>query len=176
MPKERFANEAPAQIARGLRIMNIAARDFMATDLVTLLPTDDVLDAVQVLLHHRISGAPVVDADGRYLGVFTEKCSMHVLLDAAYEQLPVCDVRSFMDTDAQTICPETQLLSIAQVFLLTPYRRLPVLDQGKLIGMVTRRDVMKRWMELVESVASDSRETTLLYFSALFEREEAPLA
>lgn len=155
---------------------NIAARDFMSTDLVTLLPTDDVLDAVRVLLRHRISGAPVVDAEGRYLGIFTEKCSMHVLLDAAYEQLPVCDVRSFMDAEAQTIGPETQLLSIAQVFLLTPYRRLPVIDQGKLIGMVTRRDVMKRWMELVESVSSDSRETTLMYFSALFECEEAPLA
>lgn len=156
--------------------MDIAARDFMSTDLVTLLPTDDVLDAVQLLLDNRISGAPVVDADGRYLGVFTEKCSMHVLLDAAYEQLPVCDVRSFMDSEAQTIGPDTQLLSIAQVFLLTPYRRLPVLEDGKLIGMVTRRDVMKCWMKLVESVSSDSRETTLLYFSALFERQEAPLA
>lgn len=156
--------------------MDIAARDFMSTDLVTLLPTDDVLDAVQLLLHHRISGAPVVDANGRYLGIFTEKCSMHVLLDAAYEQLPVCDVRSFMDAEAQTIGPDTQLLSIAQVFLLTPYRRLPVLDDGRLIGMVTRRDVMKCWMKLVESVSSDSRETTLLYFSALFERQEAPLA
>lgn len=156
--------------------MDIAARDCMSTDLVTLLPTDDVLDAVQLLLRHRVSGAPVVDAHGRYLGIFTEKCSMHVLLDAAYEQLPVCDVRSFMDAEAQTIGPDTQLLSIAQVFLLTPYRRLPVLEEGKLIGMVTRRDVMKCWMKLVESVSSDSREMTLLYFSALFAREEAPLA
>jgi CBS domain-containing protein len=131
---------------------------------------------VQLLLKHHISGVPVVDAKGRYLGVFSEKCSMHVLLDAAYEQLPVHDVRSFMDTEAQTIGPETQLLSIAQVFLLTPYRRLPVIEEGKLVGLVTRRDVMKCWMKLIDESPSDSREMTLIYFSAMFERQEAPLA
>jgi CBS domain-containing protein len=155
---------------------HITARDCMVTDVVTLSPAADVIDAVQLLLQHDISGAPVVDAKGRYLGVFSEKCSMHVLLDAAYEQLPVHDVRSFMDTEAQTISPETHLLSIAQVFLLTPYRRLPVLENGKLVGLVTRRDVMKCWMRLIDEAPSDSREMTLIYFSALFERQEAPLA
>lgn len=155
---------------------HITARDCMVTDVVTISPSADVIDAVQLLLQHDISGAPVVDAKGGYLGVFSEKCSMHVLLDAAYEQLPVHDVGSFMDTEAQTISPETHLLSIAQVFLLTPYRRLPVLEDGKLVGLVTRRDVMKCWMRLIDEAPSDSREMTLIYFSALFERQEAPLA
>ena len=112
----------------------ITARDFMVTNLITIAPEADVLDAVQLLLKHRISGAPVVAADGRYLGVFSEKCSMHVLLDAAYEQLPVSDVRSFMDVEAQTIGPETHLLSVAQVLLPTPARRVPVLEDGQLLG------------------------------------------
>jgi len=154
----------------------ITARDFMVTDVITLSPATDVIDAVRLLLKQHISGAPVVDSKGKYLGVFSEKCSMHVLLDAAYEQLPVHDVRSFMDAEAQTIAPETHLLSIAQVFLLTPYRRLPVLDNGKLVGLVTCRDVMKCWMGLIDQAPSDSREMTLMYFSALFERHEAPLA
>lgn len=154
----------------------ITARDFMVTDLVTVSPDDDVIDAVQTLLERHVSGAPVVDADGRYWGVFSEKCSMQVLLDAAYEQLPVRDVRSFMDSEAQTIGPETHLLSVAQVFLLTPARRLPVLEGGKLIGQVSRRDVLTCWMELIDRVAADSRETTLLNFSELFAAEEAPLA
>lgn len=102
----------------------ISARDFMVKDLITIAPDADVIDAVGVLLTHGISGAPVVDSDGRYLGVFSEKCSMQVLLDAAYEQLPVRDVRSYMDVEAQTIGPETHLLSVAQVFLLTPAQAL----------------------------------------------------
>ncbi|MBA4105715.1 MAG: inosine-5-monophosphate dehydrogenase [Pirellula sp.] len=154
----------------------ITARDFMVTDVITVSPATDVIDAVRLLLKHHISGAPVVDSKGKYLGVFSEKCSMHVLLDAAYEQLPVHDVRSFMDVEAQTIALETHLLSIAQVFLLTPYRRLPVIENGKLVGLVTRRDVMKCWMGLIDQVSGESRETTLMYFSALFERHEAPLA
>ena len=79
------------------------ARDFMVKKLVTLRPEMDVIKAVQLLLKNRISGAPVVDAGGVYLGVFSEKCAMQVLLDAAYEQLPSNEIRLFMDTDAQTI-------------------------------------------------------------------------
>jgi len=153
----------------------ITARDFMVTRLVTLRPEMDVIDAVQRLLKNRISGAPVVDADGMYVGVFSEKCSMHVLLDAAYEQLPSNEVRVFMDTDAQTIGPDTHLLSIAQAFLLTSYRRLPVIEDGRLLGQVSRRDVLKASMDLLRRSPDRGSESTLLYLSALVERHEAPL-
>ena len=149
------------------------AKDFMVTRLVTLPPEMDVLDAVRLLLKHRISGAPVVEA-GRYLGVFSEKCSMQVLLDAAYEQLPTNEVRAFMDSDAQTIRPDTDLLSIAQVFLLTPYRRLPVVVDGELLGQVSRRDVLRAAMQALDKKAAPS--VSLLYLSALVERGDAPLA
>jgi CBS domain-containing protein len=148
----------------------------MVTQLITLPPDADVLDAVQLLLKHRISGAPVVDRGGQYLGVFSEKCSMQVLLDAAYEQLPVREVRAFMDSEAQTISPETHLLSVAQVFLLTPYRRLPVLEDGKLVGLVCQRDVLQRWTKLIDEAPTESSEETLEYLSELFSEEEAPLA
>lgn len=158
----------------------ITARDFMVDKLITLRPRMDVLDAVQLLLEHGVSGAPVVDGKGRYLGVFSEECSMQVLLDAAYEELPVTDVAAFMDTEAQTIGPDTHLLSVAQVFLLTPYRRLPVLDEGRLVGMVSRRDVLKCWMKLIDAKQLDNEPTgsreTLIHFSALFAHHEAPLA
>ncbi len=154
----------------------LTARDFMVTRLVTLRPEMDVIDAVQRLLKNRISGAPVVDSGGMYLGVFSEKCSMHVLLDAAYEQLPSNEVRVFMDTDAKTIQPETNLLSIAQVFLLTPYRRLPVIEEGRLVGQVSRRDVLRASMDLLRRSPNRGEESSLLYLSALVERNEAPLA
>ncbi len=154
----------------------LTARDFMTKRLVTLRPEMDVILAVQRLLKNRISGAPVVDADGKYLGVFSEKCAMQVLLDAAYEQLPSNQVRLFMDTDAQTIEPDTQLLSIAQVFLLTSYRRLPVLEGGRLVGQVSRRDVMRASLDLLKHPPSRDEGSSLLYLSALVERSDAPLA
>lgn len=154
----------------------ITARDFMVKKLVTLRPEMDVIDAVQMLLKNRISGAPVVDPDGRFLGVFSEKCSMNVLLDAAYEQLPSNELRLFMDTDAQTITPDTHLLSIAQVFLLTPYRRLPVLEEGFLVGQVSRRDVLRASMDLLKRSPARAEGSSLLYLSALVERNDAPLS
>ena len=154
----------------------IIARDFMITKLVTLRPEMDVIRAVQLLLKNRISGAPVVDHDGNYLGVFSEKCSLNVLLDAAYEQLPSNEVRVFMDTEARTISPDTHLLSIAQVFLLTPYRRLPVLEEGQLVGQVSRRDVLRASLDLLRQSPTRQPEKSLLYLSALIERYEAPLA
>jgi len=153
---------------------SVTARDFMITKLVKLKPGMDVFEGVRLLLKNRISGAPVVDADGSYLGVFSEKCSMHVLLDAAYENLPTNEVKAFMDTDAQTIKPDTQLLSIAQLFLLSSYRRLPVVDEdGKLLGQVSRRDVLKAAMDSIDK--RPAKEKSLLYLSALVERQDAPV-
>ena len=152
------------------------ARDFMIKKLVTLRPEMDVIEAVQRLLKNRISGAPVVEDNGKFLGVFSEKCAMQVLLDAAYEQLPSNQIRLFMDTDAQTIEPDTQLLSIAQVFLLTPYRRLPVLEEGRLVGQVSRRDVMRASLDLLKHLPGKNEGSSLLYLSALVDRSDAPLA
>jgi len=153
----------------------LTARDFMTKRLVTLPPEMDVMRAVQLLLKNRISGAPVVDADGLLVGVFSEKCAMQVLLDAAYEQLPSNQIRLFMDTKPQTIKPDTQLLSIAQFFLLTPYRRLPVLESGRLLGQVSRRDVMRASLDLLKHSPIRNEGSSLLYLSALVERSDAPL-
>ncbi len=152
----------------------IVARDFMITKLVTLRPEVDVLEAVQMLLKNRISGAPVIGPGGEYMGIFSEKCCMHVLLDATYEQLPSNHVGVFMDTEARTISPDTQLLSIAQAFLLTNARRLPVVEDGILIGQVSRRDVIRAAMK--ELHGDRMKKPSLLYLSALLSREESPIS
>lgn len=154
----------------------ITARDFMVTRLTTLTPDMDVHDAIKLLLRHRISGAPVVGPNDQYLGVFSERCSMQVILDAAYDQLPSCKVRMFMDTEAMTIVPGTQLLSIAQAFLLTNFRRLPVVDgDGVLLGQVSRRDVLSATVDILKP-AKSVRESSFLYISAIKSREEAPVS
>jgi len=156
-------------------MQTIQARDFMVTRLTTLRPEMDVHEAIRLLLKRRISGAPVVGPHHEYLGVFSERCSMQVILDASYEQLPSNHVGAFMDKEATTILPDTQLLSIAQVFLLTNRRRLPVVDEGgKLLGQISRRDVLAAAVHALESVPV--RERSLLYLSALVSREEAPVA
>jgi CBS domain-containing protein len=125
------------------------AKDFMATQLITLSPDSDVVQAIGYLLKHHISGAPVIDADRNFLGVFSEKSSMSVLVQAAYEQLPSTKVGAYMNTDFdRTITEEVTVQQCAERFLNTPFRRLPVLRDGKLVGQVSRRDVVRSQYEL----------------------------
>ena len=99
---------------------------------------------------------------------------MRVLLEAAYDQIPTTQLFAFMDTDVHTIDEETDLLTIAQIFRTAPYRRLPVVRGDKLVGQVSRRDVLQAAHQL-QAVAPD-RETALLYLSSLIDRNDAPIA
>jgi len=153
----------------------LVARQFMATKLVTLHPDEDALSAIKKLLHHRISGAPVVDNEGNFLGIFSEKTSMRFILDAAYSQLPSNRVSAFMNTDIQRlITADTDWLQCAQIFLSTPYRRLPVLEGSKLIGQVSRRDLLNAALKLTHEPERRNGKF-VMYFSALIERNEAPV-
>ncbi|MBN2530480.1 MAG: CBS domain-containing protein [Deltaproteobacteria bacterium] len=122
---------------------NIKARDIMTTRLVTLRPSDDIYQGLQALLAHRISGAPVVTEAGIFLGVFNEKSCMNVVIDDQYHGVSNTQVNTFMFTDVRTITPETSLIDIAMLFHSEPLRRLPVLEDGKLVGLVSRRDVLR---------------------------------
>lgn len=129
------------------------ARQIMLTKLVTLSPSTNVIHAVRDLLKNHISGAPVIDSDGRFLGIFSEKTSMSVLVQAAYEQLPSAEVGVFMNTDfGRTILEDLAFLECAKIFRETPYRRLPVLRGDRLVGQVSRRDVLRNSTSLVSMV------------------------
>ncbi|MFC1758380.1 CBS domain-containing protein [Planctomycetota bacterium] len=151
---------------------NLTARDIMVPfeKLTTLTPEMDALSALRKLLKRQISGAPVIGNDREFLGVFSEKTSMQFLLTISYEKLPSSKVSAFMNTDRDRVITENvDLLSIMDMFLRTPYRRLPVLNGDKLAGQISRRDVLTAATKALESpLTAGSRQ--LLYLSALAER------
>ena len=149
----------------------------MATRLVTLDAEMDVFHGIQVLVKNNISGAPVIDKNRKLLGIFSEKSCMRVLVDAAYDGLPTNQIGKFMDTEPVTITPETQLLSIAQIFLTTPRRRLPVIENDQLVGQVSRRDVIKAASKVMNAPnGKPDHHKILLYLSALGNMDEVPAA
>ena len=98
---------------------------------------------------------------------------MQVLIDAAYEGLPTNQVGAFMDDEPQTVSRTTGLLVIAQVFLLSPRRRLPVVDDDhRLVGQVSRRDVIAAASKMV--AASPQKDNPLLYLSAIHDMNNTP--
>jgi len=151
----------------------IVARDIMVGKLVVLSPHMGLREAAKLLLKNSVSGAPVVNAEGDLIGVFSEMDVMNALVDAVYEELPSSEVRSYMSTDVFTVSEDLDILSVAQIFRDKGYRRLPVVRDGKLVGQISRRDVMAAVVRLMEP--SSDYKSAVLYLSALRERAEAPL-
>ena len=140
------------------------AQDVMRTSLVTLTLDMDVFDAIDRLLMNRISGAPVLDSDGRFLGVFSEKTSMSVLVDAAYDQLPTGRVEAYVDRQRErTIVTERDnVATLARLFVDTKYRRAEILRDGALLGQLSRRDVV-RALQAVPGVSMHHLMGRLIY-------------
>lgn len=143
----------------------IVARDIMTTNLVVLSPHADVFSAINLLLKKRISGAPVVDMAGNFLGIFSERSCMEVIVNALYDGMPDAGLMPFVDTDPPTVAPETDLLTICQTFLDQATRRLPVLDGQRLVGQISRRDVMRYAAESLSATTESHPEP--LYLSAV---------
>jgi len=149
------------------------ARDVMVTKLVTLAPGMDVHEAIDMLLRNKISGAPVVDEERNFLGVFSEQCCIRVLIDSIYDQLPTTEIRAFLDTSPDSVTEDTGILTIIQIFKDTSRRRLPVLRDGKIVGQISRRDILRTASSLLNFDPED--EARLLYLSALRELGDAPV-
>ena len=97
---------------------------------------------------------------------------MQVLVDSVFEGLPTNEVRAFMDADPDSVDEDARLISIANFFLITPSRRLPVLRDGKLVGQISRRDVIR--VAAKKGPKHTDHSKRLLYLSALRKMEEAP--
>ncbi len=131
----------------------VTCGDIMTRKLWTLSPQMDAFDAVNFLLAHRISGAPVVDSERRFLGVFSESRSMRVLIGAIYDSLPGAEVRSYMDGNPERlVSEEIGIQEIANRFLTRPYRRLPVVRDRRVLGQVSRQDVLSQASALVDAL------------------------
>ncbi|MFH1267087.1 MAG: CBS domain-containing protein [Planctomycetota bacterium] len=124
------------------------AEDYMVKELVTVRPETDAYDAIGLLLKHRISGMPVVDQAGNLVGILSERDCLKTLLEAQYHNLPTALVKDLMSTGATTITPDTDILKVADLFLNERFRRLPVVDKGRLVGQISRRDVLRAIQEV----------------------------
>lgn len=122
---------------------SVKVRDFMTTDLVTFRPDMEVMHAVHTLVDKGISGAPVVDASGRLIGMFSQRDCLEVALTAAQDTCIAGPVAQFMSEQPKTVDPDMNLTQLATMFTTAPFRRYPVLEAGRLVGQISRSDVLR---------------------------------
>ncbi len=120
--------------------MGFKARDIMTAPFVSVHPNASVDEVLAQLLRHHISGLPVVDDEGNLRGVVTE----FDLLKLLYEPKSDIDgLAQFISEDVITVDDDDSLPDVADIFLTQPVRRLPVLRDGKILGIISRRDLVR---------------------------------
>lgn len=126
-----------------MTIETLRIRDYMSRQLVTLSPGTEILQALDVFVRKDVSGAPVVDDDGGLIGILTEKDCMKVALNAAYHSEYGGIVSDYMTAPVVSVSPGDGIVSLAERFLRERYHRYPVVDQERLVGVISRRDIVR---------------------------------
>ena len=123
--------------------VSLRVRDYMVSDPITIRPKTEVMSVARMLVENNISGAIVVDGDRRVVGMLTERDFIEVALNAGYFDERGGSVAEFMAKDVETVGPDDSLVDVAARFVSSPYRRYPVVEDGRLVGVIARRDVLR---------------------------------
>lgn len=126
-------------------------RDYMTGRLVTFKPDMDVLDAIHELMQNRIAGAPVVNDQGDLIGMLSELDCLKIALNAGYYGDWGGPVADYMTPDVETVDAQMSIIDLAQKFLDSGFRRFPVLRNNRLVGQISRRDVLRALSQLAVS-------------------------
>ena len=129
------------------------ARDYMTRHLITLTPDMEVMHAVGIFVERQISGAPVLDATGNLVGMLSEKDCMRVALSAKYYGEWGGRVAEYMHAPVATIDADMPIVEVAQLFAEREYRRYPVLEDARLVGQISRSDVLRALQQLAGTTA-----------------------
>ncbi len=126
---------------------SILVADYMDPQPLTILQHSNIIDAVELLLKHQMTGAPVVDENKQLVGFLSEQdCIKEMLNDAFYCEEPA-NVAKLMKTEVITTTPQTSIVEIAQLVIVNVPKNYPVIENGKLVGLIKRRDILKALLE-----------------------------
>jgi tRNA nucleotidyltransferase (CCA-adding enzyme) len=121
----------------------VKASEIMTTEVISATPDMTVVDVMRLLLRWHISGMPVVDESGKLVGVVTEYDLVNLAISGSAADTTVEEV---MSTDVEAFGPDTLLCELARVFSTKNYRRVPIVDDNKVVGIVSRRDILREML------------------------------
>ena len=121
----------------------------MTTDVLTTTPETEVIDVVKVLISHKISGLPVVDKDENIVGIITEKDLLNLVFDGHWHDITVGEV---MTKDVVYFSPDDNIDLIALKISQRRFRRVPIVENKKVVGIVSRRDIICKALELCKEL------------------------
>ncbi len=123
----------------------ITARDMMTMDVVTITGDTPIRVAIDLLIRHNISGIPVVRDDSTLVGIITERDILRLIDEP--QSVNNGKVEDFMTTPVVSFELRSSVRKMCDFLAGKCMRRLPITQDGKLVGIVSRRDIIKSIME-----------------------------
>ncbi len=121
---------------------------YMTRTLIQFSPEENIHAAAKTLLDKRISGAPVIDGSGELVGVLSKKDCLQVVYNASYHKDWGGRVEEYMSHDVRTIDSGADIIAVADLFVESSYRRFPVMENGRMIGQISRQDILRALYEI----------------------------
>ena len=130
----------PAKVASE----NITVADYMSRNLITFTPEQSVLEVMETLIKHKISGGPVVNEKYELVGIISEGDCMKQISESRYYNQPMDNVKveQHMAKNVDTIDGNMNVFDAASKFLESKHRRFPIVENGKLVGQISQKDVL----------------------------------
>lgn len=123
--------------------LTLCVSDIMDKEFERISADSTINRAIQLLMKKGLIGLLVVDENGELVGVLSEKECLKVLVHQTYHEMPSGKIKDFMNSDMLTVSSDMSVDQLTEMFLGNSVRRVPVIDSGKLVGQVTRRDLLR---------------------------------
>ena len=145
-----FQGARKQQQQEGIQTPSLKVSDYMTRNLITFKPEHTVEEVIQSLISNRISGAPVVNENNELVGMISEGDCIKQISDSRYYNMPVGDttVEQHMVKNVETIDGNMNIFDAAQKFVNAKRRRFPIVENGKLVGQISQKDILKAAMNL----------------------------
>lgn len=133
------------------RLRSLTAGDLMARRVVELSPDQSLDDATEAFAEHNLSSAPVVDSQGRCIGMLSAADFLKPKLRSVVDTTSFAGtVRSLMTPAVQSVAPQIPLLRVAKIMSVEHIHRLPVIENERIVGVVSTLDVVSAMVNAVD--------------------------
>lgn len=124
--------------------------DYMSRDLITFRPEQSVEEVIESLIVNKISGGPVVNDNNELIGIISEGDCLKQISDSRYYNMPMEQdtVEKRMVKHVETIDGNMNVFDAAKKFLDSKIRRFPIVEEGKLVGQISQKDILKAALKL----------------------------
>jgi|TARA_B110000444_G_scaffold183202_1_gene172155 CBS domain-containing protein len=142
MPVKSFQGERAKKERITPRKLTVS--DIMTHNLIVFKPQDTIHEVMTAFIKYRISGGPVLNDQGDLVGVISEADCMKEISDSRYFNMPILDksVSHFMTKEVDTIQSNLSVFDAAALFSKSSRRRYPVMEENRLVGQVSRKDIV----------------------------------